>query len=66
MLKLKKMAIIASCSVLVLFSGCVSQEKYRKLEIEHKSTQTQMKKDRKALFALHVQNMKMFQNLLEL
>ena len=63
MLKLKKMAIITSCSVLVLFSGCVSQDKYRKLEIEHKSTQTQMKEDKKALFALQVQNMKMFQNM---
>jgi|GEM_PF-3976926 len=58
----KKFAIIASCFVLVLFSGCVSQDKNRKLEIEHSNTQQQMREDKKALFALHVQDMKMFQN----
>jgi hypothetical protein len=59
----KKITFIASCVVLVLFSGCVSQEKYRKLEIEHSNTQQQMREDKKALFALQVQNMKMFQDM---
>ena len=59
----KKFTFMASCLVLVLFSGCVSQEKYRQLEIEHSKTQQQMKEDKKALFALQVQNMKMFQNM---
>ena len=56
---LKKIIIIASCSVLILFSGCVSQDKYRKLESEHNSTQTQMKEDKEANFKLQVQNKKL-------
>ena len=59
----KRIIFIASCLVLVLFSGCVSQEKYRELETEHSKTQQQMKEDKKALFALQVQNMKMFQDM---
>jgi len=59
---LKKITTIASCLVLFLYSGCVSQDKYRKLEIEHSKTQMKMKEDKKALFALQVQNMKLFQN----
>ena len=58
----KKFTFMVSCLVLVLYSGCVSQDKYRKLEIEHSNTQQQMKEDKKALFALHVENIKMFQN----
>ena len=52
----KKITIIASCLVLVLYSGCVSQDKYRKLETEHNSTQTQMKEDKETLFTLQAQN----------
>jgi len=56
---LKKITIIASCSVLILFSGCVSQDKYRKLESESNSTQTQRKGDKEASFKLQVQNKKL-------
>ena len=56
---LKKITIIASCSVFILFSGCVSQDKYRKLESEHNSTQTQMKEKKNAIFRLRVQNEKL-------
>ncbi len=56
---LKKITIIASCSVLILFSGCVSQDKHRKLESEQNSTQTQMKEDKEASFKLQVQNKKL-------
>ena len=59
----KKITIIVSCLVLFLFSGCVSQDKYRKLEIEHSKTEQQMKEDKKALFALQVQNIKLFQKM---
>ena len=56
---LRKITIIASCSVLILFSGCVSQDKYRKLESEHNSTQRQMKEKKDAIFKLRVQNEKL-------
>ena len=56
---LKKITIIASCSVLILFSGCVSQDKYRKPESEQNSTQTQRKEDKEASFNLQVQNKKL-------
>ena len=56
---LKKITIIASCSVFILFSGCVSQDKYRKLESEHNSTQTQRKEKKNAIFRLRVQNEKL-------
>ncbi len=54
---LKKITIIASCSVLILFSGCVSQDKSRKLESEHNSTQ--MQEDKEANFKLQDQNKKL-------
>jgi hypothetical protein len=39
-----------------LYSGCVSQDEYRKLETEHNSTQTQMKENKETLFTLQAQN----------
>jgi outer membrane murein-binding lipoprotein Lpp len=56
---LKKITIIASCSVFILFSGCVSQDKYRQLESHHHSTQRQMKEKKNAIFKLRVQNEKL-------
>ena len=58
----KKTIVVASCLILVLISGCVSQEKYRKLEMENSRIETQMKQDQKALFNLQIQNMELFQN----
>ncbi|MCP4622741.1 MAG: hypothetical protein GY850_04320 [bacterium] len=52
----RKITIIASCLVLVLYSGCVSQDKYGKLETEHNSTQTQMEEDKENLIKLQAQN----------
>ena len=52
----KIISIIASCLVLVLYSGCVSQDKYRELETKHNNTQSQRKEDKQALFKLQAQN----------
>ena len=52
----KTISIIASCLVLILYSGCVSQDKYRELVTEHNSTRSQMKEDKEALFKLQAQN----------
>lgn len=55
----KKNTFIVLGLFLVLFTGCVSQNKYRELEIEHKSTQTQVKENEKILVNLQVQNEKL-------
>lgn len=55
----KKIPFIVLALFLVLFSGCVSQNKYRELETEHKSTKTQVKENEKILMNLQVQNEKL-------
>ena len=52
----KKLIIIASCSVLFLFSGCASQDQYRKLEVEHNNAKLQIKEDKQVISNLQVQN----------
>lgn len=56
---IKKTTIIVSCSVLILLSGCASQDKYRKLEAEHNNAQLQMKEDKRAISNLQIQNQKL-------
>jgi hypothetical protein len=56
---LKKITFIGLGLFLVLFSGCVSQNKYKGLETEHKSTQTQVRENEKILMNLQVQNEKL-------
>ena len=53
---LKKITLIASCSVLILFTGCASQDKYRKLEAEHNNAQLQIEEDKKTISNLEFQN----------
>jgi len=55
----KNIPFIVLALSLVVFSSCVSQDKYRKLETEHKSTQTQVKENEKILVNLQVQNEKL-------
>ena len=57
-----KIIIFISCLVLGLFWGCVSQEKYRELEMENSRIQKQMQEDKEALYALQVQNAEFCQN----
>ena len=56
---LKKITIIASCSALILFSGCASQDKYRKLEAEHNNAKLQIKEDKRVISNLQAQNKKL-------
>jgi septal ring factor EnvC (AmiA/AmiB activator) len=56
---LKKITFIVLGLSLVLFSGCVSQNKYRELETELKSTQTQVKENEKLFVNLQDQNEKL-------
>lgn len=56
---LKKIIIVASCSVLILFSGCASQDKYRKLEAERNNAQLQIKEDKRVISNLQAQNKKL-------
>jgi septal ring factor EnvC (AmiA/AmiB activator) len=56
---LKKTTFIVLGLSLVLFSGCVSQNKYRELETELKSTQTQVKENEKNFVNLQDQNEKL-------
>ena len=43
---------------LALFSGCVSQNKYRAMETELNNTQTQMEEEKKSVADLQIQNKK--------
>ena len=56
---LKKITFIVLALSLVLFSGCVSQNKYRELETELKTTQTQVEENEKTFVNLQVQNEKL-------
>jgi hypothetical protein len=56
----KKITFIVLALSLVLFSGCVSQNKYKELETEHKITQTQVKENERILVNLQVQNERLF------
>ena len=56
---LKKITFIVLGLSLVLFSGCVSQNKYRELETELKSTQTQIEENDETFVNLQVQNEKL-------
>lgn len=56
---LKKITFIVLGLSLVLFSGCVSQNKYRELETDLKSTQTQVEENEKIYVTLQVQNEKL-------
>jgi hypothetical protein len=56
---LKKITLIATCSVLILFSGCASQDQYRNLEAEDNNAQLQIKEDEKTISNLQVQNKKL-------
>jgi chromosome segregation ATPase len=53
---LKKIIFIVLGLSLVLFSGCVSQTKYRELETELKGTQTQVEENEKIFVNLQSQN----------
>jgi hypothetical protein len=55
----KIISIIVSCLVLVLYSGCVSQDKYRELETKHNNTQSKRKDEKHAMFNLQAQNNKL-------
>jgi hypothetical protein len=55
----KKIAFTVLAFSLILFLGCVSQNKFRKLETEDKSTQAQVKENEKILMNLQVQNEKL-------
>ncbi len=56
---LKKITFIVLGLSLVLFSGCGSQNKYRELETELKSTQTQIEENEETFVNLQVQNEKL-------
>ena len=55
----KKITFIVLGLSLVSFSGCASQNKYRELETELKSTQTQVEENEKTFVNLQVQNEKL-------
>ena len=55
----KKIIFTALGLSLVLFSGCVSQNKYRELETEVKSTQTQVEENERIFVNLQSQNEKL-------
>jgi septal ring factor EnvC (AmiA/AmiB activator) len=56
---LKKIIFTVLGLSLVLFSGCVSQSKYRELETEVKSTQTQVEENERIFVNLQSQNEKL-------
>jgi septal ring factor EnvC (AmiA/AmiB activator) len=56
---LKKITFTVLGLSLVLFSGCVSQNKYRELETELKSTQTQVEENERIFVDLQSQNEKL-------
>jgi len=55
----KKVAVIVLGFSLVLFSGCVSQNKYREMETELNSTRIQREEEKKSFAYLQVQNEKL-------
>lgn len=62
----KKITFSVLGLLLVLFSGCVSQNKYRGLETELKNVQTQMNEDDVAFKNLQIQNEKLLNENLQL
>ena len=55
----KKSMFISLGLSLILFSGCVSQNKYREMETELNSTRIQMREEKKSLADLQIQNEKL-------
>jgi septal ring factor EnvC (AmiA/AmiB activator) len=56
---LKKITFIVLALFLVSFSSCLSKNKYKKFETEHKSTQTKVKENEKILMNLQIQSEKL-------